>query len=365
MSPLGFDDILQSPLRLLSLNPEQNTEASSGVKASASSFSDSNSPVNGPNLAFSYAAQAEDGRQLLIAAVSSEAQGTAQEVIYIPGKPSGEREASVTAPSPTPGSSENSGSNISVSSSFNFFSRENSTGQILGWQLDAGLNASSEPLNAQIPDTSWQLEVTGDFNGDGQADILVQQDEGFGGSIIWHLDRQGKRIISDVTVQRQFTDSNLNIVGSLQVDDDAKAEILLHNSAANQAIAWSLDGSGAVVAELPVGRTLDDPSWKFIATADFDGDGSNDILLSHSTSRQMLVWQMDGVNIESEYLLNQILDTGYQIRGARDLNGDSQADLLLYRADTSAYSAWFVQGTDIQRETMVKGLPGGGSQLIL
>jgi hypothetical protein len=203
-----------------------------------------------------------------------------------------------------------------------------------------------------MPDVSCNLKVLGDFNGDDQEDILLQHNEGLGESIIWHLGSLEQQTISEVTIKRQFIDPNLDIVGAFRLSGDAQADLLLDDQMTGEASVGSLNGAGHGIEDRLVGRRIDGEVWRMIATADFSGDGLQNILLSHAASGYLLVWQVNGIEIESEYLIDQTLDSSYRIQGARDFDGDGQADLLLHHGETGDYSAWFIQAGQFQREAI-------------
>jgi hypothetical protein len=57
-------------------------------------------------------------------------------------------------------------------------------GSVIIWQMDGSQVASSQGLGG-VP-TPWQVEDTGDFNGDGKSDILWRHDEG--SIVIWQME---------------------------------------------------------------------------------------------------------------------------------------------------------------------------------
>jgi hypothetical protein len=86
--------------------------------------------------------------------------------------------------------------------------------------------------------TVWQLIATGDFNGDGSSD-LVLQNSSTGDVAVWILNAAGTAIASGAV----------------------------------------LGGSGT--------------AWKVIGTADFNADGTSDVVLQNSTSGDVAEWQLN------------------------------------------------------------------------
>jgi serralysin len=113
---------------------------------------------------------------------------------------------------------------------------QNTNGSVAVWQMQGATVLSGDVV--ANPGPSWQVEATGDFNGDGKTDIALQ-----------------------------------NTNGTVAV--------------------WEMSGgqiSQAGVVANP------GPSWKVEATGDFNGDGKSDIVLQN-TNGSVAIWNMNGDQI--------------------------------------------------------------------
>jgi len=106
------------------------------------------------------------------------------------------------------------------------------------------------------PGSSWHVNATGDFNGDGFADILWQNDDGSVG--IWEM-------------------NGTNIIG------------------------------GGIIATNP------GPSWHVIGTGDYNGEGRPDILLQNDNG-QAAIWLMSGTTPTLQTALEPNLGVGWHLQ---------------------------------------------------
>ncbi len=124
--------------------------------------------------------------------------------------------------------------------------RNTATGELAEWQLHSSdIIGSNDVNNGSVglrPDASWTIAGIGDFNGDGDADILWRNSNG--------------------TV----------------------SEWLMHGSTVIDGSALSFNGTAVNVAA----------NWKVVEIGDFNGDGTSDILWRNSGTGQLSEWLMSG-----------------------------------------------------------------------
>ena len=94
------------------------------------------------------------------------------------------------------------------------------------------------------------------------------------------------------------------------------------------------------------------PDWHIADTADFDGDGKNDILW-RTDAGSLAIWEMDGTRVElSGYVNNGTEAVGapgpdWHIADTADFNGDDKADIL-WRTDGGTLAIWEMDGTRVE-----------------
>ena len=122
------------------------------------------------------------------------------------------------------------------------------------------------------PGPSWHVAGTGDFNGDGKADILWQNSDGT--PAIWEMN--GTTIIGAAALTNPGP--SWHVAGTGDFNGDGKADILWQNSDGTPAI-WEMNGTtiiGSGVVDPPgdtpsvSSATLGSDSMQFISAASAD-----------------------------------------------------------------------------------------------
>jgi hypothetical protein len=133
-------------------------------------------------------------------------------------------------------------------------------GNIVVWYLNGPQWIGSAEL-LTVSDLSWQIVGTGDFNNDGNADILWRYTEGPGFVYVWYMNGTnwigGGDIIS-------VADQNWQIMGTGDYDNDGNIDILWrYNGTGGAVCIWYLNGIQWIGGEdlLPVG----DLNWKIVS----------------------------------------------------------------------------------------------------
>lgn len=229
----------------------------------------------------------------------------------------------------------------------------------------SSLSAITIPLGRTIKDTYWRFQTTGDLNGDGQDDVLLRNFIA-GQNLVWYLQPSGAAIASESLIGRDIPDPNWSLVGTGDFDGDGQIDILLRNEAADQTVAWYMNPNGSIRAESLVGRGFGDNNWKIEATADFNNDGQTDILLRNTPADQTILWTMNGSSIVAEALWGRpVGDPNWQIEGARDFTGNGEMDVLWRYSGGTQAILWVMQNqTQIAQELPLANLPPAASSQI-
>jgi glucose/arabinose dehydrogenase len=246
-----------------------------------------------------------------------------------------------------------------------------SSGALAIWEMSGTqikgadfLKQGSVTIGAPGPD--WHIVETGalpsDFDGDGKGDVLWRTD---GGALaIWEMN--GTQIkAADYIKQGSATvgapGSDWHVVVSGDFDADGNADLLWRTDGGALAI-WEMNGNQIKAADfLKQGSaTVGAPGadWHLLGADDFDGDRKGD-LLWRTDGGALAVWEMNGTQIKAaDYLKNGSTVVGtpgadWHIAGTGDFDGDGQADLL-WRTDAGVLAIWEMNGTQIKAADYIK-----------
>jgi hypothetical protein len=178
----------------------------------------------------------------------------------------------------------------------------------------------------------------GDFNGDGTPDIVITRLSQGAARIITIWLMNGTEVGSIVDVAA-MPDSNFLHGGTGDFDADGDADIVIYNG--NNAVVslWLMNGatieSISDIAELEVRVPLGPAVWVPIAAADMNGDGTDDIVLQKPGSLQAngspmnnsTVWLMKDGGVQTIVNMD-VISQSENIAALGDFDGNGYADVI-------------------------------------
>jgi len=134
---------------------------------------------------------------------------------------------------------------------------------------------------------------------------------------------------------RTVADPNWNVVGTGDFNDDGNADILWRNSATGENYLYPMSGTTILGAEGYL-RTVPEQNWNVQATGDYDGDGKADILWRNSSSGENYVYFMDGTTIKpTEGYIRTVAELNWRVAlGTQGAQARMVADVVI-AIDTS------------------------------
>lgn len=183
---------------------------------------------------------------------------------------------------------------------------------------------------------NWQVDGTGDFNGDGFKDILLERVN----NGAKELDIIGMKsgAVNSITVAGVLTPSTYQVDGIGDLNKDGKDDILTHYDDASGRHFVELDEANNTTQAIKGVATIG-AEWNALGMGDFNGDGYADILISSDTAsaRDLGILINQGGNGWVFKDLGPIVGKNVQIDGVGDFNHDGTADISAHY-DTSGAS---------------------------
>ena len=183
--------------------------------------------------------------------------------------------------------------------------QDGSGGLLAAWAMNGPQVVSLSLITFQgspaAPDASWSVTGVGDFNGEGNSDLLWRNENGT--LVDWSLN--GSEITSSqvVTFQRNAAtpDASWNVAGIGDFNGDGKSDLLWRNDNGSL-VDWSMNGSQVTASQqvtlLGGSPATPDSSWNVAGIGDFNADGKADVLW-RNTNGSLVDWTMNGSQVTS------------------------------------------------------------------
>jgi len=199
----------------------------------------------------------------------------------------------------------------------------------------------------------WQVVGSGDYDGDGYADVL-RQNRTTGELIVSFMQVNPGGSVSIRATQSIGTLADLNwqVVGSGDHNGDGRSDIMWQNRSTGGVYLWLMNGTTILGGAEITTTTL---NWRIVGAGDYDGDGKDDIFWFNGIdSGNVYVWLMNGTAVSSSILVASDVVWPWRMVGSGNYNGDAWSDALWYRKSDGEVYLWLMQG----------GTPSGGQGLI-
>jgi len=208
------------------------------------------------------------------------------------------------------------------------------------WQLTFPLYSTNWAIPNRFymptfPDqANWDIVTTGDFNKDGDADILWRN-KTTNDWKIWQV-QNGTRVAQTSWADVFDPAHAWTVVGAGDTDKDGDDDVVLNNSATGEVMIWEIQNH-AVIATHTVGTRV---GYTLNRIGDFNKDGDVDLLLRQNGGDALITWEIENNAFVAERALANT-GTGYNPVCAADFDGDGDDDILLINSSTQV-EKWFV-----------------------
>jgi hypothetical protein len=230
--------------------------------------------------------------------------------------------------------------------------RNKETGRTTIWFMEgATWNGGYANIEPTLTDKSWSLVGIADFNGDGNPDLLWRN-SGTGITTIWYMNGATWNG-GYANIEPTLADNKWTIVGLADFNGDGNIDLLWRHFESGRTTIWYMTGPTWNGNYADVEPTVVGSDWSIVGIADFNGDGSPDLLWRNSNDGTTTIWYMTGPTWNGGYaqVLPTLNDPNWSIVAVRDFNGDGSPDLLwrntsVIPEDPNAYrtTVWYMDG---------------------
>ena len=176
----------------------------------------------------------------------------------------------------------------------------NDTTHAVDVRLMDGVQATTEsPVGAMT--AGFHFANTGDFNGDGKTDLLFINDTSHVAEV-WQLD--GAAVTARTTLGAINDAGGWHFADVGDFNGDGQSDLLFVNDTTHGVAVWQIDAGTLDPASAQVGTI--DAGAHYQGLADTNGDHKTDILFLNDTTHNVSVWQMDGTHVVSNTQIGTI-----------------------------------------------------------
>lgn len=189
------------------------------------------------------------------------------------------------------------------------------------------------------PGTSWNIAAIADFNGDGHDDLLWRNANG---TVVDWLGQANGGFADNAVNSLNTPGTSWQVAGTGDFNGDGAADILWRNNN-GVLVDWLGQPNGGFVDNASSFLAAPGAAWHVAATGDFNGDGLSDILWRNDNG-VMVDWlgKADGsfADNASNFIANP--GTAWSVASVGDFNGDGIDDIL-WRHSTGVITDWLGQ----------------------
>jgi hypothetical protein len=211
----------------------------------------------------------------------------------------------------------------------------------------------------------WQIVATGDFNSDGSPDLAFQYSDG--SVAAWLMD--GWNAVASPTLGLPYGNTwPATLVGTGDFDEDGQTDLLLQFSDGSIG-TWYLNGvnvKGTAMLTPAYFTVGSDPAnWKVVGTGNFNGDKHVDIIFQHADGRVgfRLLNGASGMIQDGVTTPQMHVDSSWRVVAASPLTGPSNATSLIFQQSAGGQLVMWAMSSSSPGNQLYSGnigpVPGG------
>ncbi len=221
--------------------------------------------------------------------------------------------------------------------------RHNTTSEIRIWFIEGAAVVGSVAVYDGSGLGSWTMKTIADVNGDGIDDLIFQHTNTK--VYYWILDNAGA-ISSAGYVWGGTPGASWDMQGSGDFNGDGTDDLLWRNTGTSQLLIWTL--SNGVLSTYPTLHSGSGLSvWNVKWIADLNNDGTDDLLWQKNDESSVAAWLIAANALNSGGTIYNGDLSAWAIEGCVDLDGDGYQNIIWRNNSTDEIYQWDVQGTTL------------------
>jgi hypothetical protein len=207
------------------------------------------------------------------------------------------------------------------------------------------------------PEPGWRIAGSGDFDQDGNEDLLLQHENG--ALAAWFMN--GRQLRLGALIAVDLAEANeWKVAGTADFNQDDKPDLLVRDGNGRLA-AWMVAGGRVVsTALLNLGNPID-LAWEVVGAEDFNEDGRPDVVFQHRNGT-LALWYLDGFATASPALFSPSHPgADWRVVGVTDRNGDRKPDLLFQHQKDGTLALWLLDGARLSQPRLLNPSKPGGT----
>jgi uncharacterized membrane protein len=191
-------------------------------------------------------------------------------------------------------------------------------------------------------DNTWDVVGAADFNGDGDSDLVYQHRSD---NLVEIQFLNGNSAIGGGAIINNPFGPSWNVVAIGDFNKDGKADLVWQQQGGGVAEIQFLNGimpiGGGMITNNPFGA-----GWDVVGSGDFNGDGKADLFWEHQGDHLVEVQFLDGTTaIGGGLIAGNPFGSDWSVVGTGDFNGDGLTDLAYRRVNDGVTEVQFLHGT--------------------
>jgi hypothetical protein len=169
-----------------------------------------------------------------------------------------------------------------------------------------------------------------------------------GNNALWQLDGVAARVTTQLTPAsaQRVTDSNWTIRAAADFDKDGSPDLIWQHNTSGRLAIWYMAGSNLVSTDSlydAAGNTAEtDLDWKIVAAGDTDLDGEQDLVWRHDVTGAIRIWHMRGNREWDTVGIGRVEDANWKLVGLADMDQDGLPDFVWWHRTRGVVAAWFL-----------------------